>query len=162
MKPYLLIFSSENDVSGIDVNMGCPKEFSIKGGMGAALLTDLDKACDILKTLVNGVSLPVTCKVRILTEVQESVDMCKRLESTGIAAIAVHGRTRDERPQHPNKNHFIKEIAGALKIPVIAKYVKALLMPSSSSIWESSIPYLICNFIFSVAAPKKLTVIMAY
>ena len=53
---------SEKDVAGIDVNMGCPKEFSIKGGMGAALLQQPDKVKDILTTLVNGVSIPVTCE----------------------------------------------------------------------------------------------------
>ena len=37
----------EHDVSGIDVNMGCPKEFSIKGGMGAALLTQPEKIKEV-------------------------------------------------------------------------------------------------------------------
>lgn len=54
----------ENDVAAIDINMGCPKEFSIKGGMGAALLADPDRAKDILKTLVDNVKIPVTCKIR--------------------------------------------------------------------------------------------------
>ena len=53
---------SENDVAGIDINMGCPKEFSIKGGMGAALLQQPEKVRDILTTLVKGVKIPVTCK----------------------------------------------------------------------------------------------------
>lgn len=54
----------ENDVAGIDINMGCPKEFSIKGGMGAALLNDPDRAKNILKTLVENIKIPVTCKIR--------------------------------------------------------------------------------------------------
>lgn len=54
----------EADVAGIDINMGCPKEFSIKGGMGAALMTKPENAKDILRTLVQGLSIPVTCKVR--------------------------------------------------------------------------------------------------
>lgn len=54
----------ENDVAGIDINMGCPKEFSIKGGMGAALMTKPENAKDILRTLVKGLTIPVTCKVR--------------------------------------------------------------------------------------------------
>lgn len=54
----------ENDVAGIDINMGCPKEFSIKGGMGAALLSDPDRAKNILKTLVDNIKIPVTCKIR--------------------------------------------------------------------------------------------------
>lgn len=54
----------ENDVAAIDINMGCPKEFSLKGGMGAALLYDPERAKAILKTLVENVKIPVTCKIR--------------------------------------------------------------------------------------------------
>jgi tRNA-dihydrouridine synthase 2 len=63
--------SREGDVAGIDVNMGCPKEFSLKGGMGAALLTQPEKVRELLTTLVEGVSKPVTCKIRILPTVCE-------------------------------------------------------------------------------------------
>lgn len=59
-------FKVENDVAGIDINMGCPKEFSIKGGMGAALLTNTEVAKDILRTLVNNIKVPVTCKIRYI------------------------------------------------------------------------------------------------
>lgn len=54
----------ERDVSGIDINMGCPKGFSLKGGMGAALLADQERAKAILSTLVQTVRIPVTCKIR--------------------------------------------------------------------------------------------------
>lgn len=54
----------ENDVAAIDINMGCPKDFSLKGGMGAALLTNPERAKSILNTLVQNVKIPVTCKIR--------------------------------------------------------------------------------------------------
>lgn len=54
----------ENDVAAIDINMGCPKEFSLKGGMGAALLSDPERAKQILTTLIANVQVPVTCKIR--------------------------------------------------------------------------------------------------
>lgn len=44
--------------------MGCPKEFSLKGGMGAALLSDSERAKSILSTLVKNVKIPITCKIR--------------------------------------------------------------------------------------------------
>ncbi|XP_063229795.1 tRNA-dihydrouridine(20) synthase [NAD(P)+]-like isoform X3 [Bacillus rossius redtenbacheri] len=110
----------EQDVAGIDVNMGCPKEFSVKGGMGAALLAQPDKAQQILTALVQGVGLPVTCKIRILPEPGETLRLCRALAATGIAAIAIHGRTRDERPQHANHDSIIKAVAQELHIPVIA------------------------------------------
>lgn len=90
----------EKDVAGIDVNMGCPKEFSVKGGMGAALAANIDNAKKILTTLVTSLSVPVTCKIRIKKTSEETIAHVKELASTGIKAIAVHGRTRDERPQH--------------------------------------------------------------
>ncbi|XP_006818433.1 tRNA-dihydrouridine(20) synthase [NAD(P)+]-like [Saccoglossus kowalevskii] len=110
----------EKDVAGIDVNMGCPKEFSIKGGMGAALLTKPDKIKDILTTLVNGVSKPVTCKIRILPKVEETIALAKLIQSTGVAAVAVHGRLREERPRHHVNCDIIKAVAESLSIPVIA------------------------------------------
>ncbi|XP_074957757.1 tRNA-dihydrouridine(20) synthase [NAD(P)+]-like isoform X4 [Phalacrocorax aristotelis] len=88
----------ESDVAGIDINMGCPKEYSTKGGMGAALLSDPDK----------------------IESVEDTVNLVKRIEKTGIAAIAVHGRKKEERPQHPVHCDVIKAISEAVSIPVIA------------------------------------------
>ncbi|KAK3603799.1 hypothetical protein CHS0354_042800 [Potamilus streckersoni] len=110
----------EKDISAIDVNMGCPKLFSLKGGMGAALLSEPEKAKEILSALVNCLSIPVTCKIRILPTLQETLDFVKLMESTGISAITIHGRTKEERPQHQNHNDVIKAAAEVLKIPVIA------------------------------------------
>ncbi|KFO63123.1 tRNA-dihydrouridine(20) synthase [NAD(P)+]-like, partial [Corvus brachyrhynchos] len=127
----------ESDVAGIDINMGCPKEYSTKASMGAALLSDPDKIESILTTLVKGICKPVTCKIRILPSVEDTVNLVKRIEKTGIAAIAVHGRKslvlsfffffscllerkKEERPQHPVHCDVIKAISEAVSIPVIA------------------------------------------
>ncbi|CAD7090975.1 unnamed protein product [Hermetia illucens] len=110
----------ESDVAGIDINMGCPKEFSIKGGMGAALLAKPEKARGILKTLVENLRIPVTCKIRLLPDVEETVKLVKSFESAGISAIAIHARTRDERPHHDPHPEVVKRVAAAVRIPVIA------------------------------------------
>ncbi|XP_040018325.2 tRNA-dihydrouridine(20) synthase [NAD(P)+]-like [Gasterosteus aculeatus] len=110
----------EPDVAAIDVNMGCPKEYSTKGGMGAALLSDPDKIEAILRKLVAGVSIPITCKIRILPSLDETVSLVQRIEQTGVAAVAVHGRLKDERPRHPLHLDYIQAAAGAVSIPVIA------------------------------------------
>lgn len=107
-------------VSGFDVNMGCPKEFSLKGGMGAALLTQPEKIKSILTTLVKGLSIPVTCKIRILPTLEETLELARLIEQCGVAALAVHGRTKEERPNSPNHNDVIREIAKTLSIPIIA------------------------------------------
>ncbi|KAA0191407.1 hypothetical protein HAZT_HAZT007393 [Hyalella azteca] len=107
-------------VAGIDVNMGCPKEFSIKGGMGAALLTNPCKIMAILKTLVKELNVPVTCKIRILPSLEDTLQLCRMIEKCGVAAVAIHGRTKDERPQHSNHDDVIKRVTEVLTIPVIA------------------------------------------
>ncbi|KAG5273361.1 hypothetical protein AALO_G00150500 [Alosa alosa] len=110
----------QNDVAAIDVNMGCPKEYSTKGGMGAALLSDPDKIEAILTTLVNGLSKPVTCKIRVLPSLEDTVKLVKRIEKTGVSALAVHGRFKEERPQHPVHCDYIQAVTKVVSIPVIA------------------------------------------
>ncbi|RZF34686.1 hypothetical protein LSTR_LSTR002768 [Laodelphax striatellus] len=109
-----------NDVAGIDVNMGCPKEFSVKGGMGSALLSKPDIAEDIMRTLVENLPCTVTCKVRIFPDIESSLQFCQRMADCGIDAIAIHGRRKEERPQNENHNDFIRILAIGLTIPVIA------------------------------------------
>ncbi|XP_049278290.1 tRNA-dihydrouridine(20) synthase [NAD(P)+]-like [Anopheles funestus] len=110
----------QNDVAAIDVNMGCPKDFSIKGGMGVALLYDRPRAKAILEGLVQSVSIPVTCKIRVMPDPDDTVQLAKELQSTGISAIGVHGRTKTERPRDPVNEDAIARVATALNIPVIA------------------------------------------
>lgn len=54
----------QNDVSGIDVNMGCPKPYSTDFGMGSKLLLNVGNAKNILSNLVKNIPLPITCKIR--------------------------------------------------------------------------------------------------
>ena len=110
----------EGDVSGIDVNMGCPKSFSLSGGMGAALLTQPDKVSDILTRLVATVNIPVTAKIRLLPTMEQTLKLVDIIQETGVAALAVHGRTKDQRQQHVNDIDAIKTIAEHCRIPVIA------------------------------------------
>ncbi|XP_063358527.1 tRNA-dihydrouridine(20) synthase [NAD(P)+]-like isoform X1 [Cydia amplana] len=110
----------ENDVAAIDINMGCPKEFSIKGGMGVALMGQPDKARKILNTLVTNLSIPVSCKIRILKTPEETLELVNKLASSGIQAIGIHGRTKEERPQHAVHTDVIRYVAERASIPVIA------------------------------------------
>ena len=103
------------DVAAVDLNMGCPKPYSIKGGMGAALLGRPDTATGILRALVTGLSLPVTCKIRLLPRVEDSVELAKKLAATGVACVAVHGRTRSERRSAPVRVTEVAAVAAALR-----------------------------------------------
>lgn len=76
--------------------------FSLKGGMGAALLKDPERVRDILTTLVQGIpNKPITCKIRLLSTEEETLSLVKIIESTGVAAIGVHGRLTGQRPREP-------------------------------------------------------------
>ncbi|XP_021631376.1 tRNA-dihydrouridine(20) synthase [NAD(P)+]-like isoform X1 [Manihot esculenta] len=108
------------DVAAIDVNMGCPKSFSISGGMGAALLNKPELIHDILTTLKRNLSCPVTCKIRLLKSSQDTVELARRIEKTGVSALAVHGRKVADRPRDPAKWSEIADVVSALSIPVIA------------------------------------------
>lgn len=109
----------EGDVAAIDVNMGCPKDYSIKGGMGAALLKTPEKVKNILTALVQGISKPVTCKIRILPTLEETLNLVRMIQDTKVAAVAVHGREQHERPRDPVHKDVIREVARTLNIPVI-------------------------------------------
>lgn len=102
--------------------MGCPKHFSVSGGMGAALLSNISKASNIIQQIRNKVNVPITCKIRILENDQETINFCKVMKENGVSAIAVHGRTVKERPYHRNRNSVIANIAKTVTVPIIAKY----------------------------------------
>ncbi|CAK8561761.1 unnamed protein product [Lathyrus sativus] len=109
-----------NDVAAIDINMGCPKPFSLSGGMGAALLSKPELISDILTTLRRNLTLPVTCKIRLLKSPHDTVELARRIEKTGVHALAVHGRYVLDRPRDPAKWSGIADVVSALSIPVIA------------------------------------------
>jgi tRNA-dihydrouridine synthase 2 len=91
------------DVSGIDVNAGCPKPFSTTGGMGAALLKTPDLLCSILEALVKEVGTPyeigISVKIRILQDPKDTEALVRRLVKTGIIGLTVHCRTTPMRPR---------------------------------------------------------------
>ncbi|XP_060933312.1 tRNA-dihydrouridine(20) synthase [NAD(P)+]-like [Limanda limanda] len=126
----------EKDVAAVDVNMGCPKEYSTKGGMGAALLSDPDKIEAILRKLVTGVSIPVTCKIRILPSLEETIRLVQRIQRTGVTAVAVHGRLKEERQRHPLHCDYIQAVARAVSIPVIANGGSLDLVKTNADIEE--------------------------
>ncbi|CAF2110621.1 unnamed protein product [Brassica napus] len=109
-----------NDVAAVDINMGCPKAFSIQGGMGAALLSKPELIHDILATLKRNLDVPVTCKIRLLKSPADTVELARRIEKLGVPALAVHGRKVADRPRDPAKWDEIADVVAALSIPVIA------------------------------------------
>jgi len=88
----------QQDVSGFDLNCGCPKPFSVHSGMGAALLSTPDLLLDILRGLLDAIPLPISCKIRLLPDQPSTLLLAARILRTGIRNLTVHCRTRDMRP----------------------------------------------------------------
>lgn len=108
-----------NDVSGIDVNAGCPKHFSIHGGMGAALLKTPDILESILINLVEKIGKPnkkpISVKIRLLPEENDSLALIDRLLKTGISNLTVHCRTQPMRNREAPIRHYIDKIRDKCK-----------------------------------------------
>jgi len=107
------------DVAGIDLNMGCPKHFSVSGGMGAALLKTPDVAASIVAALVKEMHpKPVSAKIRLLDEVSSTVALMRALADAGAAAITVHARTTPMRPREPALHDELAKVIAAAKMTI--------------------------------------------
>lgn len=82
----------------IDINYGCPMKKIVAKGAGSGMLRDVPKMIDMTRQIVDAVKIPVTAKTRIGWDEQSKniVDVAERLQDTGIAALAIHGRTRSQ------------------------------------------------------------------
>ena len=102
----------------VDVNMGCPVRKVVNSGAGSALLKDFDKAARVVEKIRAAVKIPVTVKVRKGWESDDVIPLLKRFEDLGVAAIAVHGRTRSEAYTGASDWNYIAQVKSELKIPV--------------------------------------------
>ncbi len=89
---------SESKPDFIDINFGCPVKKVVNKGAGAGLLKDIPRMVAIAKTMVDNTSLPVTVKTRLGWDHQsiEIERIAESLQDVGIAALAIHGRTRSQ------------------------------------------------------------------
>jgi tRNA-dihydrouridine synthase 2 len=69
---------------------------------------------------VNNVDKPITCKIRILEKIEDTIDLVKRIEATGVQSIAVHCRTVHERPKDKGHWDVFRRIQDSISIPLIA------------------------------------------
>ncbi len=106
----------------IDINMGCPAKKVCKRAAGSALLQDPQLVSEILQAVVAAVDVPVTLKIRTGWDRQNrnAVSIAKIAEEAGIAALAVHGRTRACRFVGEVEYDTIAQVAEAVAIPVLA------------------------------------------
>jgi len=115
-------FLESRGVASIDINMGCPVKKVCKVGGGSAMMTELDKTSALVRGMVNAVKIPVTAKMRLGWDDQNitAPDLARALEGVGVAAIFVHGRTREQGFSGTVKLDAIRAVVQAVKtIPVI-------------------------------------------
>jgi tRNA-dihydrouridine synthase B len=104
----------------IDFNMGCPVPKVVNNGEGSALMKTPELAGKILEAMVKAVRIPVTVKFRAGwdEEHRNAVEIARIAEDSGVAAVAVHGRTRDQFYMGKADWEIIRRVKEAVKVPV--------------------------------------------
>jgi tRNA-dihydrouridine synthase B len=115
-------FNVDHGAEIIDINMGCPAKKVLKAWAGSALLQDERLVGRILDAVVAAVDVPVTLKIRTgwHRDRLNGVAIATIAESAGVSAVAVHGRSRDQRFNGEAEFATIAAIKQAVSIPVIA------------------------------------------
>ena len=105
----------------IDFNMGCPVHKIVTNGEGSSLMRQPTLAYEILAALVDAVKIPVTVKCRSGWDADHinAVEIASLAEKAGVAAIAIHGRTREDFYKGQANWQIIKEVKEAVHIPVL-------------------------------------------
>ncbi|MCK9272722.1 tRNA-dihydrouridine synthase family protein [Candidatus Gracilibacteria bacterium] len=108
------------NITGIDINMGCPAKKVVKSGHGSGLMINVDTAYRIVEALTKATKLPISVKTRLGWENPENlIDFAKGLEAAGANLITVHGRTYKQAYSGTANWEPIYELKKQLKIPVI-------------------------------------------
>jgi tRNA-dihydrouridine synthase B len=115
-------FNVANGAQIIDINMGCPAKKVCKKAAGSALLANPSLVADILTTVVAAVDVPVTVKIRtgITPEQRNATMIAKIAEDAGVAALTIHGRTKECKFFGQVEYDSIARVKQSVEIPIIA------------------------------------------
>lgn len=116
------ILLQERGIASVDVNMGCPVRKVCRVGGGSAMMTEIDKTADLVRGMVAALRIPVTAKMRLGWDENNltAPDLVRALEDAGVAAVFVHGRTREQGFGGAVNLAGIREVVRAARaIPII-------------------------------------------
>ncbi|UVI30392.1 tRNA dihydrouridine synthase DusB [Paenibacillus spongiae] len=115
------VVDKQTNADIIDINMGCPAPKIIKCDAGARWLLDPNKIYEMVSAVVEAVDKPVTVKMRIGWDSDHiyAVENAQAVERAGGSAVSVHGRTREQLYTGKANWDIIRDVKGAVKIPVI-------------------------------------------
>ena len=116
------IINENSEISGIDINLGCPVQKARKSGYGGVLLKDenKDKLKEIISIIVKTSKKPVSAKIRLGFNEIVASERAKLLEDLGIKFLTVHGRTVKQMYKGEANYEEIKKVVKSVNIPVIA------------------------------------------
>lgn len=103
----------------IDINMGCPSPNIVQQGAGSALLKRKNKIKEIIETLSQNLSIPVTAKIRLGFSKPEALEIARIIEKAGASAITIHARTAIAKSQGKAQWDLIKQVKQQSSIPII-------------------------------------------
>ena len=115
-------FVEARGVDSVDINMGCPVQRITKGGAGASMMCQVDSTVELVRTVVESVKIPVTVKMRLGWDSTQltAPKFAREFEQVGVAAIAIHGRTREQGFSGVVDRSGIRKVVEAVeRIPVI-------------------------------------------
>lgn len=109
-------------VDGIGINCGCPIKEQVREGIGAALMGQADLVASMVKAVKQkyGDRVCIETKIRIHSNLDQTVEFVKKVEASGVDFITVHGRTKNTRSSIPVDLHAIKLVKQTVSVPVVA------------------------------------------